>query len=172
MLLTNRGFAAGRASTRDMQLFGRGDSVYLYLPLAHVFGQICQAATLEVGGALAFWGGDANQIIAELGQVHPTVLPSVPRIFEKVYTLAMAFIPPERADAAAAAISLGVRVRDVGVHRRDVHRRGAGGVRSGRRRDVLAGARASSVAASSWRSPAPRRSRPTSCASSTPPASR
>ena len=45
VLLTNRGFAAGRTSTRDMQLFGRGDSVYLYLPLAHVFGQICQAAT-------------------------------------------------------------------------------------------------------------------------------
>ena len=112
VLLTNRGFAAGRTSTRDMQLFGRGDSVYLYLPLAHVFGQICQAATLEVGGALAFWGGDPNQIIAEMGQVHPTVLPSVPRIFEKVYALAMAFIPPERADAAAAAVSLGVRVRD------------------------------------------------------------
>ena len=47
VLLTNRGFAAGRTSTRDMQLFGRGDSVYLYLPLAHVFGQICQAATLR-----------------------------------------------------------------------------------------------------------------------------
>jgi long-chain acyl-CoA synthetase len=112
VLLTNRGFAAGRASTRDMRLFGCGDTVYLYLPLAHVFGQICQAATLEVGGALAFWGGDPNQIIAELGQLQPTVLPSVPRIFEKVYALAMAFIPPDRADAAAAAITLGVRVRD------------------------------------------------------------
>ena len=84
----------------------------------------------------------ANQIIAEMGQVHPTVLPSVPRIFEKVYALAMAFIPPEQPPTPRPPPSRsGCAVRDVGVHRRDVHRGGTGGVRSGRCRDVLAGAR-------------------------------
>ncbi len=115
VVLTNRGFAAGRASTREMGLFGPGDSLYLYLPLAHMFAQICQCTTLEVGGAVVFWGGDANQIVAELGQVRPTILPSVPRIFEKVYALSMAFIPPERKEAADAAVDLGVRVRDAAL---------------------------------------------------------
>jgi long-chain acyl-CoA synthetase len=112
VVLTNRGFAAGRASTREMNLFGEGDTMYLYLPLAHVFGQICLASTIEVGGATAFWGGDPLQIVTELGQVKPTVLPSVPRVFEKVYALATSLIPPERRDAAAAAVELGVRVRE------------------------------------------------------------
>ncbi|MDQ3544281.1 MAG: AMP-binding protein, partial [Actinomycetota bacterium] len=36
VVLTNRGFAAGRKSAADMGLMAQGDSVYLYLPLAHV----------------------------------------------------------------------------------------------------------------------------------------
>ncbi len=44
------------------------------------------------------------------------MLPSVPRIFEKVYALAMGMVPPERSDAVAQAIDLGVRIRD--AHRR------------------------------------------------------
>ncbi|CAN5633983.1 long-chain fatty acid--CoA ligase [soil metagenome] len=112
VVLTNQGFAAGRRSAAEMKLFGPGDSVYLYLPLAHIFGQLIQADTLEVGGTIAFWGGDPLKIVEELGQVHPTVLPSVPRIFEKVYALAMGMVPPEQADAVAAAIDLGVKVRD------------------------------------------------------------
>ena len=68
-----------------MELFGQGDVVYLYLPLAHVFAQLIQADCIEVGAAIAYWGGDTTQIVGELGAVKPTVLPSVPRIFEKVY---------------------------------------------------------------------------------------
>ena len=39
------------------------------------------------GMAIAYWGGDTAKIIPELSEVHPTYLPSVPRIFEKLYTL-------------------------------------------------------------------------------------
>ena len=47
-----------------MSLFGEGDVVYLYLPLAHVFAQLIQADCIEVGAAIAYWGGDATQIVA------------------------------------------------------------------------------------------------------------
>ena len=40
VVLTNKGFAAGRRSAVEMALFGQGDVVYLYLPLAHVFAQL------------------------------------------------------------------------------------------------------------------------------------
>ena len=93
-MLTNKGFAAGRRSAVEMELFGQGDVVYLYLPLAHVFAQLIQADCVEVGATIAFWGGDTTQIVAELGVVKPTVLPSVPRIFEKVYSVAMGMVPP------------------------------------------------------------------------------
>ncbi len=117
VVLTNEGFAAGRRSAIEMALFGPGDIVYLYLPLAHVFGQLVQADCIEVGAATAFWGGDTRAIVAELGQVHPTVLPSVPRIFEKVYAVAMGMVPEEQ---AAQAVRLGLAVRQARERGEDV----------------------------------------------------
>ena len=49
-------------------------------------------------------------------EVKPTYLPSVPRVFEKIYTLAHGAIeaqPPEERERAQAAIELGVKVRDM-----------------------------------------------------------
>ena len=111
VVLTNKGFAAGRRSAAEMELFGPGDVVYLYLPLAHSFAQLVQADCIEVGATIAYWGGDTKQIVGELGQVKPTVLPSVPRIFEKVYAVAMAMVPPEQQEEVAQSIQLGLRVR-------------------------------------------------------------
>lgn len=96
VVLTNRGFAAGRRSAVEMALFGTGDVIYLYLPLAHVFAQLIQADAVEVGATIAYWGGDTAKIVAELGQIQPHVLPSVPRIFEKVYALGQSMATPEQ----------------------------------------------------------------------------
>ena len=111
VVLTNKGFATGRHCAVELELFGPGDVVYLYLPLAHVFAQLVQADCVEVGATIAYWGGDSRQIVAELGQVNPTVLPSVPRIFEKVYAVASGMVPPDKHDEVAQAIQLGVKVR-------------------------------------------------------------
>ncbi len=111
VVLTNKGFGAGRRSAAEMELFGPGDVVYLYLPLAHSFAQLVQADCIEVGATIAYWGGDTKQIVGELGQVKPTVLPSVPRIFEKVYAVATAMVPAERREEVVRAIQLGLRVR-------------------------------------------------------------
>ncbi len=111
VVLTNRGFAIGRRCAVEMELFDVGDVIYLYLPLAHVFAQLVQADSIEIGATLAYWGGDPKQIVGELAVTQPTVLPSVPRIFEKVYAVAMALVPPEREQEFADAIRLGVAVR-------------------------------------------------------------
>ncbi len=103
-----------------MKLFGEGDVVYLYLPLAHVFAQLVQAACIEVGSSIAYWGGDTTQIVGELGTVKPTVLPSVPRIFEKVYAVAMSMVPAGGEEQAAEAIALGLEVRQARNRGEDV----------------------------------------------------
>jgi long-chain acyl-CoA synthetase len=90
--------------------------IYLYLPLAHSFALLIQLAVFYLGGTLAYFGGDTKQIVAELLEVKPTYLPSVPRVFEKIYTLAHGAIeaqPPEERQRAQAAIELGVKVRDM-----------------------------------------------------------
>src|SRR5207244_7093445 len=94
-----------------------GDEVtYLYLPLAHSFALLIQLAAFDLGSTIAYFGGDTKQIVAELGEVKPTYLPSVPRVFEKIYTLAHGAIeaqPPEDRKRAQEAIRLGVKVRDM-----------------------------------------------------------
>ena len=89
---------------------------YLYLPLAHSYALLVQLAAFALGSTLAYFGGDTKEIVAELGEVKPTYLPSVPRVFEKIYTLAHGAIeaqPPEERQRTHEAIQLGVKVRDM-----------------------------------------------------------
>ena len=65
-----------------------GDSAYLFLPLAHAFAILIQFTVFELGVTLAYWSGDPKLIIPDLTEVKPSFFPSVPRMFEKIYTLA------------------------------------------------------------------------------------
>jgi long-chain acyl-CoA synthetase len=92
------------------------EEIYLFLPLAHSFALLIQLLSYDVGDTMAYFGGDPLQIVAELQEVKPTYLPSVPRIFEKVYTLVMASQPPEVQAQMKGAAQLGVKVRDMVAH--------------------------------------------------------
>src|SRR4051794_16152265 len=89
------------------------DLVYLFLPLAHAFALLIQLATFDRGVAIAYFGGDTKQIIPELMEVHPTYLPSVPRIFEKLYTLAQQQLSQEEIEQIR---DIGGRIQDLEVH--------------------------------------------------------
>ncbi|MEA2248468.1 MAG: long-chain acyl-CoA synthetase, partial [Solirubrobacteraceae bacterium] len=65
------------------------DEIYLFLPLAHSFGLLMQLLAFDLGATLDYFGGDPDRIVAELQEVRPTYLPSVPRLFEKIYTLTL-----------------------------------------------------------------------------------
>jgi long-chain acyl-CoA synthetase len=98
----------------DLGITVAGDVVYLYLPLAHVFAQLIEIACMYLGGTIAFFGGNTKQIVPELTEVHPDYVPSVPRIFEKLYTLAtsqLAQASPEEREQFRQAVKLGVDVR-------------------------------------------------------------
>ena len=63
---------------------------------------------IDLGGTIAYWGGDPKGIVGELMQVKPHYLPSVPRIFEKIYTLVTSTNDPEK---IRGATQLGLKVR-------------------------------------------------------------
>jgi long-chain acyl-CoA synthetase len=88
------------------------DLVYLYLPLAHSFALLIQLVSFDTGAPIAYFGGDTKQIVPELSEVRPTYLPSVPRIFEKIYTLVTSHGDPE---TIAKATEVGGRVQDLRV---------------------------------------------------------
>ena len=88
----------------------RDDLTYLYLPLAHALALLMQLRSFEVGAAIAYFGGDTRQIVAELAEVRPTYLPSVPRIFEKIYAGVTASVDP---GTLRHAVAVGGTVRDM-----------------------------------------------------------
>ena len=99
-MLTHGNYRAVLDSVGERDLFqGDDDLVYLFLPLAHAFALLIQLAAFDIGAPIAYFGGDPKQIIPELGQVKPTYLPSVPRIFEKLFTMANGNLQPEQIEA-------------------------------------------------------------------------
>ena len=115
-VLTHGNYSAMIAMVREGGGVKEGEVVYLYLPLAHSYALLIQLLTFELGGTLAYFGGDTKQIVPELMEVQPTYLPSVPRVFEKIYTLAHGAIegkPAEERARAEQAIQLGLRVREM-----------------------------------------------------------
>jgi long-chain acyl-CoA synthetase len=66
------------------------ESVYVFLPLAHVLTRVVQTFAVAEGSELAYWRRDPKKIIEDVALIKPTHLPSVPRIFEKIYTAATA----------------------------------------------------------------------------------
>jgi len=80
----------------EKNVLGDDDELtYLFLPLAHSFALLIQLGNFELGSSIAYWERDPLRIVPNLSEVKPTYFPSVPRIFEKIYTAATAAIEKE-----------------------------------------------------------------------------
>jgi long-chain acyl-CoA synthetase len=110
-LLTHGNYRAITDAVLENTVLEGGDSTYLFLPLAHAFAILIQFATLELGATIAYWSRDPQKIIPELIEVSPSYFPSVPRMFEKIYTLATSNAP-DRAQLEKA-VEVGVKVRQL-----------------------------------------------------------
>ncbi|TMK23852.1 MAG: long-chain fatty acid--CoA ligase [Actinobacteria bacterium] len=115
-VLTHGNYCAIIDMISEVREITENEVIYLYLPLAHSYALLVQLGAFSLGSTLAYYGGDTKQIVPELSEVKPTYLPSVPRVFEKIYTLAHGAIeamPAEEQERVAQAIKLGVKVRDL-----------------------------------------------------------
>jgi long-chain acyl-CoA synthetase len=108
-LLSHANYRAITDAVVEDGVVERGDSTYLFLPLAHAFAILIQFATFELGAAIAYWSRDPKLIVADIAQVSPSYFPSVPRMFEKIYTLATANV--EDKEGLRKAVDVGVKVR-------------------------------------------------------------
>ncbi|HZK16044.1 MAG TPA: AMP-binding protein, partial [Solirubrobacterales bacterium] len=71
------------------------DVTYLYLPLAHSFALLIQLGSFDLGATIAYWERDPLKIMPNMAELKPTYFPSVPRIFEKIYTTATSAMEKE-----------------------------------------------------------------------------
>src|SRR3954467_9385521 len=107
-VLSHRNYRQVVNMCEEQGVVEEGDVVYLFLPLAHAYALLIQLLAYDLGGSIAYFGGDPKQIVPELMEVHPTYLPSVPRIFEKIYTLVTSNGDREQ---IRGAVGVGLKVR-------------------------------------------------------------
>jgi long-chain acyl-CoA synthetase len=114
VVLTHANAMAVCEMVQELQFIEPDETTYLFLPLAHAFALTAQLASFDQGTAIVYYGGDTKQILAEVIETKPSYLPSVPRIFEKLYTAALKMAEggsDEDQARFAAAVKLGVEVR-------------------------------------------------------------
>ncbi|MFV1970070.1 MAG: long-chain fatty acid--CoA ligase [Acidimicrobiia bacterium] len=66
------------------ELLGEGNRTLMFLPLAHIFARVVQAAAVSSGATIGYSSGIPN-LLEELPMFKPTFVFSVPRVFEKIY---------------------------------------------------------------------------------------
>jgi long-chain acyl-CoA synthetase len=112
-VLTHGNYRSVLDMVAERGLFEDGDElVYLFLPLAHAFALLIQLGAVDRGTAIAYYGGDTKAIVGELMEVKPTYLPSVPRIFEKIYTLAQQQLSAEELELVR---TVGGQIKDLEI---------------------------------------------------------
>ncbi|HSF60508.1 MAG TPA: long-chain fatty acid--CoA ligase [Gaiellaceae bacterium] len=85
-MLSHRNYYAMTSVVDQMDSYYRTDDLMLlYLPLAHNFGRLMLLTGAYVGFPIALLP-DPLRVGEVLPHVRPTVLPSVPRVYEKVHT--------------------------------------------------------------------------------------
>jgi len=99
-MLTHKNLVAAALGVRG-QLEDQTDTLLLFLPMAHSFARIAhQSATLR-GSTLALVA-DVARVPDALRQTRPTILPAVPRVYEKIHANVVGEI--ERSSSVKRAI--------------------------------------------------------------------
>jgi long-chain acyl-CoA synthetase len=85
VLLTHRNLTSNINAIHDIDIIEPDDVSLAFLPWAHSFGQTAELHGLFSIGASMGLVEDISTIIENLGEVRPTLLFSVPRVFNKIY---------------------------------------------------------------------------------------
>ena len=89
VVLTHGAWTYEADAVADLKLVTPDDVVLMFLPMAHSFAKVIEAVWFGQGAVAAFVES-IEKIVDNAGEVRPTVMPSVPRIFEKAYDAVLA----------------------------------------------------------------------------------
>ncbi len=115
--LTHGNYRAITSALLPQDIVREGECAYLFLPLAHALALVIQFLALDVGATIAYWEKDPQKIVANLIELRPAFFPSVPRIFEKIHTLATAAADPRE---LTQAVRVGIAVRQAQLRGEEV----------------------------------------------------
>ncbi len=89
VVLTHGNWVYEARASAEIGIMAPDDIALSFLPMAHSFAKVNQAAWFGVGSVVACVES-LDRIIQNAGEVRPTLMASVPRIFEKAYNAVVA----------------------------------------------------------------------------------
>jgi long-chain acyl-CoA synthetase len=84
VVLTHGNWVYEAQAVAELGVINSDDLVLIFLPMAHSFAKVIEAVWFQVG-CVAACVESIDKIVDNAAEVRPTVMPSVPRIFEKAY---------------------------------------------------------------------------------------
>jgi long-chain acyl-CoA synthetase len=85
VMLTHGNFCANIAAALQVLRIGPSDSCLSFLPLSHSFERMAGHYTMFHAGATICYAETWEKVVANLPEVRPTIVLSVPRLYEKIY---------------------------------------------------------------------------------------
>ena len=84
VVLTHGNWVYEAEAVESLKIIDENDLILMFLPMAHSFAKVIEAVWFRTGATGAFVES-LEKIVDNASEVRPTVMPSVPRIFEKAY---------------------------------------------------------------------------------------
>ncbi|KAJ2711081.1 medium-chain fatty acid-CoA ligase faa2 [Coemansia spiralis] len=123
-VITHMGFMSATRAGHDLfetgqcPALGPGDIHLSILPLAHCLERALHAVLTGHGVAIGFNQGDVRKIADDIGELRPTVLVGVPRIFNRIHDQVWAQVNA-RGGVAAALFKYAYRVKQANLRNND-----------------------------------------------------
>jgi long-chain acyl-CoA synthetase len=84
VMLSHGNWVFEAESIRDLGILQPDDKQFLFLPLAHSFAKVLEVAFIRAGVPTAI-DGVIDDVAVNVAAVRPTLMPGVPRVYEKLY---------------------------------------------------------------------------------------
>lgn len=84
-MITHKNTMACIAAVHDVMAFTDEDVHLSYLPMPHIFEKVMMTLCLYSGASAGMYNGDVLRLKEDLAELKPTVFPSVPRLYSRMY---------------------------------------------------------------------------------------
>lgn len=87
VMLSNANLVSNIKAAHKVIHIGPDDRTLSFLPLCHAFERVAGYYAIMAGGAEIFYAESVDTVAKNLGECRPTIVISVPRLFEKMYNI-------------------------------------------------------------------------------------
>ncbi len=91
-MLTHSNFIANIEGGKEFVYVDENDTFLSFLPLCHVFERMVGHFLATYSGSTIAYAENIETVSDNMGEVHPTIMASVPRLYEKIYAKVLASV--------------------------------------------------------------------------------